>query len=699
MSPEAIPDIAAWMFEANPDVKENLWEKVKTYGKLVEQYANLCNDIYQGESAHETREAEWWQWKDEYDIYAPRLALAQAELEAADRALAAAAPDATNRKKLENAKVEALAEVKRYDAAVKRRIPPNAKLDRMMAGISALREGGVDGLRKFIRGETWGTRRYYHPSEALDARDHTDELMEIQPSREVEPVPLPTDVPGARPEGAQPRTAEGRPRATQSIIGLLMRHWHKNWVYNRTRDQFKALQGAVETATANRVPLSRSDVRAINEHLRNATGRFVGDSEAMAVVARVAVPLNNAFWRAYFLDPQRLIWWMGRQVPQQVAWGGSYMTPRAVLATVKVLAGKMSKGKLWAPETREAMLDYPWKVAQRHEIAERLLRETEPQKLGTVKNRFELLSDWLAEIASLSDEAPRFLTYAASFEHALKMVREYQQDGKLTKLSFELGLDGFPETMSARMFLDAKSGDAVKFAKNYALAQADAINFRYATSSRAAVEQTPGARAIVGLYTFPRGTAELIYYKSLKQIYTGLFDGGGVAMALRGIMSFVGMLMSAGLTYAMLMAVCGRGDYQLPGVLAWTPFSPGVSIMADFIGRLATAVNRTFTGAKPGDEDWRKSVATAWLSALMTPSSMVPFAGNIMSYVEAKQGVRGITLGKVVAHWLGLTDADYPLAERTSTQSIIHVLFGGYERGAPTESGGSRMPRERRERR
>jgi hypothetical protein len=78
---------------------------------------------------------------------------------------------------------------------------------------------------------------------------------------------------------------------------------------------------------------------------------------------------------------------------------------------------------------------------------------------------------------------------------------------------------------------------------------------------------------------------------------------------------------------------------------------------------------------------------------------MVPFAGNIMSYVEAKQGVRGITLGKIVAHWLGLTDADYPLAERTSTQSIIHVLFGGYERGAPTESGGSRMPRERRERR
>ena len=681
MAPEAPQAIREWLYEGNADAREALWEQVKKFGPMVERFAQLCDHILQGESAHEVREAEWWQWKDEYDANAPRLALARVDLEAADKALAAAAPDAPNRKKLENAKVEAMGQVKKYDTAIKRLVPPNATLDRMMAGLNALRAGATDGLRTFIRGETWGTRRSYYLSEPIDAHDHTDELMEIHPTHEVEPEPPAAGVPGASPEGAQPRTAVGRARATQSIVGAITRHWHKNWVYNRTREQFKALQTAVETATANGVPLSRGDIAAINEHLRNATGRFVGDSEAMRVVARVAVPVNNAFWRVYFFDPQRMAWWMAHQSVQQIAYGGAYMTPRAIGATVRALVGKMTRGKTWEPETREAMKDYPWKVAQRHEIAERLLREIEPEKLGTVRNRFELLSDWLAELASMSDEAPRFITYAASFEHGLKMVREYAQDGKLGKLGFELGLDGFPETMSARLYLGAKSGDAVRFAKDYALAQTDAINFRYATSSRAAVEQTPGARAIVGLYTFPRGTAELIYYKSLKQMYTGLFDGGGVAMALRGLMSLVGMAISAGLTYAMLMAVCGRGDYQLPGVLAWTPFSPGVSILADFIGRVGAAVKLTFTGPKPADESWRKSVATAWLSAAMTPQSLVPFSGNILSYYESKKGVSGVTLGKIVAHLLGLTDADYPTAERTSKEAIIHVIFGGYEKG------------------
>jgi hypothetical protein len=689
--------VRAWLYEGNPTTRNTLWQEVEKYGDEIVRFAKVWDALGQGDMANEVREAEWWQWKDVYDANADKLAKAQAAVLAADKAMLAAGDKPTNWVKLENDKAEALAAVKEYSAAIQKPIPPNSSLSRMMAGVAALRDGGVEGLREFIVGEKWGTRRAYYLSEPIDASDHTDELMELRPSHEPEPQSRDLSVKGSGPEGAAPRKGKGRPRSTQTIPAAMTRHWHKNWVYNRTREQFKTLQNSVRQASDNGVPLSRGDIKAINEHLWNATGRYVGDSEAMKVLTSAMTPANNAFWRLYFLDPQRLGWWMARQTVQQMAYSGVYMTPKTAARMVNTIAGALKKeNKGWLPETAEATKDYPWRVSQRHEIAERMLREVEPQKLGDFQSRFELLTDWLAEVASMSDEAPRFLTYAHSFETGLIAARPYAKDHKLGKLRGELNLDGLPVTMSARLRLAAVGNDPVKFAKDYALVMADMVNFRYATSSRSAIEQTKGARSVVGLYTFARGTAELAYYQGLKQFYTGMFDGGGVAMALRGLMSMVGMLITSQLAYALLMASVGRGDYQLPGVLAWTPFSPGVSIIADMLERTAKAVQLmstkpepklTETGepVKPGKvrSDWRKKVATAWLNALLTPAQVAPLIGIPMSYYESRKGISGLTIGTMVAHMLKLTDEAYPTAKRNTYQSIMHTMFGGYEKGRP----------------
>jgi hypothetical protein len=660
-----------WLFEENPQAKQLLWDKLAAMGENIQKFAQAWHSILQTHAALEVREARWWEWYNEYQAQAPKIAKKQAQL--------AKTTDDTKKGKL-------LEQIENMKQAYTSLVPPNATADDMLAAMQAYEQGGESGLREHLRGQKWGTREYYFMSEMPTDKDFVEREMDITPEAEVEGVAPPRNIKAMTPEGTETRGSKAKARNVSSVADAIMHHWTRNAMYNATRGSINSLKSAIRMAASHGTALSSrgktSDIRAMNEHVKNATERGVTDSAGMEYLLRPVKWFSNKWWRFYFPDPNNLLWWSFRQSLQLAAYGGATWTPRTFAETAKELVTMPAQNKAWSPELRDAMLRYPWRASQRGEISKLLTERDELATVGELKRPITMFLDKAGELSSIPDEFARKLTFASMFESARKAKLAFDKHGNFGRLIAELKLDGFPPAMTAQLLAMAQARDVNAFAEQYAIHQTDMVNFRYDTSSRASYEQSPNSRMIAGLSTFLRGTAELSYYKSVGSILRGT-KYKNPSLIWRGFTGLLGLAFTAGLVQAMMEKLVGRSDYNLPMVVAWTPLSPGMSMMLDAFENGKKAWEATV-----GKDRDAKKALKAWVALLSSPANAIPILRTLMSVRETVKGEYGVTLGGLVSRKLGLEEGGFKHTERTDYQKLMHLLFGGFEEGTAAQPGG-----------
>jgi len=269
------------------------------------------------------------------------------------------------------------------------------------------------------------------------------------------------------------------------------------------------------------------------------------------------------------------------------------------------------------------------------------------------------------------------------------------------KLRSETDFDAFPTETASRLAMLAemgrKSGDYTKFATEYAKGQADALNFRYSTPSRAGYEQTRLGREVMGLTTFPRGMLEMIHYKSLRMIGQGM-KHKNYEQAARGLANFVGLVSTASAVQWALNKAVGRTDYGVPGWLNWTPLAPGVAWLFDSIQNMTGRGGAAETVlSMPGQAmhgkvgELGKSVLKLQGNAVVLVGSgittfMTPVSGTALNVVEGFTGTTGLSpaflLGQALRQAEGLPSKNVKHTIRTPYEKVVHILMGGFEKGS-----------------
>ncbi len=205
------------------------------------------------------------------------------------------------------------------------------------------------------------------------------------------------------------------------------------------------------------------------------------------------------------------------------------------------------------------------------------------------------------------------------------------------------------------------------------------VNFKYRTPERSGIEQTPAQRALVGLYTFPRGYFELAYFNCVKPFVDG-FSSGDYVKAWMGAKGLLKLLMSSSITGAFLGYTTGRRFYGVLQNSTYSALDPATGTVVntlEYIGRQVSYYS-----------DGRQSLSETASNVLTHIGEIgetwtLPLVDLALDYYESKNDIAGVSVSKMVRNGIlkafGYKPKEYTKAVRTGREKLLHILWGSYE--------------------
>jgi hypothetical protein len=581
----------------------------------------------------------------------------------------------TNRAKQLNKQLDLIADIK------SRRLP-DAPMEALAEGRRIQKLGGKPALMDWLGKQTWGTKEHYFMSEP-EVSEALSEFIDMAIPDELKPQ-LRTGVPQRMMDIDLPEINVRRGRAiaatTDNVANSITRHIEKLAVFAEAIDGVEAL-----VENFNKINPSNKDINLLRRFVNNSLHRYP------TVPTHIKIPraVNRLFWRAYFgLNPFHGAWFFTRQMGQNFA----YLPSQVSLTEHAKATAQFIKSKAEGNVDQDLLDSFEefWKndFSQKRNIYKYFMMMNEEDMAaahktsGKAKAVAEVATDFMGKVAPVSDEINRLGIFPGLYLMAKNNAVAYQ-NGEISfdKLMHRLRLNSQPTAFQNLMLKHLFSGNIKQFAKEYASVKTRNIHGRYDSKLRGLIEQTPGGKTFVGLITFPRIGAEILYQQGLKPMVEGTAEGD-YKKAYQGLTTTLRFAIAAALVSSFFRRKLGREAYgPISTILHYTPFDPGASLIFDLTNDLQYTIDKMTDEGRS-----MKDIAKGVMAVLGGRFEMFfPLAQSYINYYEAKNDVKGVRLWRLILktaekQYQFKNRVKFPKEKRTRWEKAMHVLIGAYER-------------------
>lgn len=525
-------------------------------------------------------------------------------------------------------------------------------------GIKAMGEGK---FREWIMGQDWVARENYYPS-IRESKDLTDEIVLSLAPPEIRKnwIKDPATIPSA----AYTRAGKGVP-IEGSVIKNTINHFSRINTALLTMDNVLDFWNNFKKTNPQ-----ISDMDFMKNYLNNILGK--GNIGGLPI--RWAKKAIRTFWRFYFLNPMKGLWFATRNIFQSGAYGATQLGITESAKSFKDIITR--KGVLERREDKELM----WKdgISERAPVYQEWMMLEESKIRNPLHGYFANIAEEMGQIFIYSDEVNRTLTWLPIHRAAQRNLQE-MRSGKISfnQLVSRLKLDTLHPKQQIDLVNLIEEGNDRQFIRDVAEYKTENIHFRYRTGLRSPAEQTIAGRTFVGLMVYPRGVYNLAMENSIKPLYRGI-TRGNYGMAARGLGNLVALYIGAALARRALYKLTGREAYGLTHtIFGYTPMSPGVSWMQERLNDFSWTIQENGLSAATAEE-------AANIGGDMA-EFLIPFCDIAIDMYEAENDVRGVTFWnltkkKLKQKYYMRTGKRYRKSRRDDWERISHILFsGGFE--------------------
>ncbi len=644
--------IADWLFEEDEVVKQQLWSGMSEDVKaLTASYQGLLQD----RSARLVRHARFVKWDRAARVAQEKLNQAQ-----------------ITGKKLSKKALEKIME------PVRKAKPINAPAIALTEGRAAKEIGQ---LEDWLETQTWGTRKAYFMSEM-----ELKELTELYPTGAIpEELQQAETVLGAQPEKILPETMtrEGGAKIAKggSVTAAIAHHMNRVGIFATTHDDLAKFWEAFASTNP-----SIDDISSI----RALINTVLGFHHAASAPVKIVREATKWFWRPYFLSPKRSIWFSARNLHQNVAYGLSQTTLKEVAkSAVDFTTGQLS------PWMKEDYNKY-WssRISQRKQMQHQFILQKQGDIISTFGNKAVAIIDLLGSAPIYSDEVNRLLAWPTLHQTAYRNLEKFAKEKmSAKKLWNNLDIDTLHLSQRLELHRLLDEGNVRQFAANWAEYKTENIHFRYETSLRSVAEQTPGGKAWIGLMTFPRGTAEIMYQNGIKPFVQG-FNSGNYRQSYKGLKTIMMSIFGSRAARWLLYGLTGRTAYGVfDTIFRYTPVAPG----AARVQQMFDDVSGILYMAEEHDRSL-PDTADAIMGAVSYQLELfIPFCDVALDHYETTNDVYGVRLysllkKKALQQYKDETGKVFRSADRDYHEKIQHMFWGGAERGEEAKRKKGKAP-------
>ncbi len=644
--------IADWLFEEDEAIKQQLWAGMSDDVKaLTASYQGLL----QGRSASLIRHARFVKWDRAAKTAQEKLNQAQ-----------------ITGKKLTKKALEKIME------PVRKAKPINAPAIALTEGRAA-RETGQ--LLDWLDTQTWGTRKFYYMSER-----ELKELTDLYPTgtipEELEQAEMAL---GKQPELVLPETMtrEGGGKIAKggSITAAIAHHMNRVGVFAATHDDLVKFWEAFASTNP-----SVKDINSVRSLVNTVLGFHHPVSEPVKIVREA----TKWFWRPYFLSPKRSIWFSTRNLHQNIAYGLSQTTLKEVAkSAVDFTTGQVSP---WMKEDYEKY--WSSRISQRKQMQHQFILQKQGDIISTFGNKAVAIIDLLGSAPIYSDEINRLLAWPTLHQTAYRNLEKFAQKKiSAKKLWSNLDIDTLHLSQRLELHRLLDEGDVRQFAANWSEYKVENIHFRYETSLRSVAEQTPGGKAWIGLMTFPRGTAEILYQNGVKPFVQG-FNSGNYRQSYKGLRTIIMSIFGSRAARWLLYGLTGRTAYGIfDTIFRYTPVAPG----AARVQQMFDDVSGILYMADEHEKDIPETVDAIMGAVSYQLELFIPFCDVALDYYETTNDVYGVRLysllkKKALQQYKNETGKKFREADRDYHERIQHMFWGGAERGEEAKRKKGKAP-------
>jgi len=699
--PETIKQVVDWLYEKDDKKREAITSKMSPYALKV---AKVVHNELQGETATNIRISRWLMWRsiprktlEEYLQLYHRVTSNKASREDIKRygklqgyfesilppdlkpeygvATRGANSVIINRGlTLEEAKKEAGKDKKAYKV-----VQLTSGLEELLDADAVYESEGMEGLRKFLSTKTWGTRKHYYMSSI-----ELDNALEQFVGNITSPGVLgkhttPSARPGAKLRESHTRTTEGIPKDAETFLPDLYNHIQRAAMIADVGIDMLKLSDKFMTA----MPKTRdanSQIRVFKRFVMNAMGL----DESAPVAVRTVEKINRFFWQTYPLAISRILWYSFRNLAQNMIAGGQLNIGEAVKSGLTIATSGPSDLL-----RKHFSLNFKSTISQKLPIFRHFMMMEHDVVDKKYKRKMTRILDTLGQAIPFSDEVNRMLLFPIVHDIAERNINAYKE-GKINfeQLAKRAGLNNLhpQELLDIQDLL--KQGNYEDAIFEIAATKVANTHFRYRVAERSGVEQHRTARPLTGLYNWPRGLVESLYYNGIKPFVVGM-ETKNYNVAFSGLTALTKVLGGMFVARELLKKILGKKDEYgaydtFNTIFGYAPGSAGLglamSVFEDF--------KRAHDYARDGNID------KAFFTLLDRAAYHLPLIADTINAYEALHDRRGVKMMRLLeAKIYKATKEPGKSAKRTAVEKWQHILFGTEE--IPQSEEARKLARER----
>jgi len=527
-------------------------------------------------------------------------------------------------------------------------------------GIAAEEDGSIGS---WLSKQTWGARENYYMSEGFE--DPIDTLLDLFDSGTLLENAV-SKTPGVTPGEARTRTA-ARTYKKGLVLNNIHTHLTRLALANALFDDVNVFWSALNNADPSKTDLS---------NMKMFITHMLGKSFPTDTPVKIARIARSMFWHLYFADPFKSAYFFTRNSLQNISYLPSQLALNEVRKSGKNLVAQKTLGTQDQERVEDFGVNWEDDINQKKKLYQEAILARE-ETTAFEKNNKKLInkavrfSEKLSSWALSSDVYNRTVAWHMFYDAAQRNFKDYQ-DGRISfgRMRRRLKLDVLDVTQVNEILVELNKGQTRSATNLYATYKTENVHFRYDTTLRGAVEQSPAGRILTGLVVYPRGVFNLAYRNGALPLVEGL-KTGDFDKAYQALGEILSLVVFTALSRRILKALTGRDSYGIP---TYAPIDPGISL----IQRMAEDASRT-QGRSAG------TTAKIMASNLEFAIPMVHAFTNIYESQNDKAGVRYWQLVLIVlkADYKRKYKKQWKKTNRTDWEKISHVLFsGGFEMGS-----------------
>jgi len=519
-----------------------------------------------------------------------------------------------------------------------------------------------------------GVRKHYYMTNTT--RDITHDYFDIvfgHTNKLNEPTTFASEVLPRK--GKQVTPKEG------PVVSNVLQHWRRLALGNAIADDLDKLYEILNTAELSSVD---------RKHLRNIFSNLMMHQQTPDQFWKFVIGAKKMFFRTHYsyLNPNSFLWTSVRNLGQNPALMSFGLKTSKHLKYAKDIFGHLLKGGSLADIDKELAEDFAdhfrkqvsQKEARYYEFllqdATQMIREERNKNLA---NKLIYLLDQTSKTYGNVDELNRAFVWIPQYKLAKDNLIALKQ-GKIGMKEFHKNLltDTHHNILQMRyinlidQYLAGNESALRQFAKEFADNVTEDIHFKYKTAERAALEQTPQNRAVLGLVRFKIGAYELLYYRGIKPAIEA-WRTKNYSKLGRSLRNVISGLAAAGMVNHIYKNYFGREAYSEYNAPTAYLIGPGLGTIVDSATAIFDAINELHKGKDPID------VADNLASKLSTNLDKYLLGSETLAnYIESIYGTRGLNSYKLLKALL-LGKEDWKKVKRDAWQQTLHSLFGSYE--------------------